>query len=179
MVVVSSGDPGVFAMAAAVIEAIEAGPDQWRALDLKIVPGITAMLAVAAQAGAPLGLDFCAISLSDNLKPWETVERRLKLAAQAGFVIALYNPVSKARPWQLDKAFDLLRAALPGTVPVLFGRAVGRADESLRVVPLSQARGEFADMATCIIIGSAETRVVERLGLPALVYTPRSSKGGA
>ena len=176
---VSGGDPGVFAMAAAVIEAIEAGPDQWRALDLKIVPGITAMLAVAAKAGAPLGHDFCAISLSDNLKPWETVERRLKLAAQAGFVIALYNPVSKARPWQLDKAFDLLRAALPGTVPVLFGRAVGRADESLRVVPLSRARGEFADMATCIIIGSAETRVVERLGLPALVYTPRSSKGGA
>jgi len=176
---VSGGDPGVFAMAAAVIEAIEAGPDAWRALDLKIVPGITAMLAVAAKAGAPLGHDFCAISLSDNLKPWETVQRRLELAAQAGFVIALYNPVSKARPWQLDKAFDLLRAALPGTVPVLFGRAVGRADESLRVVPLSEAQGAFADMATCIIIGSAETRIVERVGLPSLVYTPRSSKGGA
>ena len=107
------------------------------------------------------------------------MQRRLELAAQAGFVIALYNPVSKARPWQLDKAFDLLRAALPGTVPVLFGRAVGRVDESLRVVPLAEAKGAFADMATCIIIGSAETRIVERTGLPALVYTPRSSKGGA
>jgi len=174
---VSGGDPGVFAMAAAVIEAIEAGPEEWRTLDLKIVPGITAMLAVAAKAGAPLGHDFCAISLSDNLKPWELVQRRLTLVAEAGFVIALYNPVSKARPWQLDKAFDLLRAALPGTVPVLFGRAVGRADESLRVMPLGEARGEFADMATCIIIGSVETRIVERVGLPSLVYTPRSSRG--
>ncbi|QIB33026.1 precorrin-3B C(17)-methyltransferase [Ancylobacter pratisalsi] len=170
---VSGGDPGVFAMAAAVIEAIDAGPPEWRALDLSIVPGITAMLAVAAKTGAPLGHDFCAISLSDNLKPFELVEKRLRLAAQAGFAMAFYNPVSKARPWQLDRAFEVLREELPGDVPVIFGRAVGRPDERLRVLPLANARGHMADMATCIIVGSVETRTVERPGLSTLVYTPR------
>ncbi len=105
---VSGGDPGVFAMAAAVCAEIEAGPAAWRALELVVVPGITAMLAVAARVGAPLGHDFCALSLSDNLKPWELIERRLDAAAGAGFVIALYNPVSRARPWQLGAAFDRL-----------------------------------------------------------------------
>lgn len=170
---VTGGDPGVFAMAAAVIEAVEDGPAEWRALELVIVPGITAMLAVAAKAGAPLGHDFCAISLSDNLKPWEVVEKRLRLAAQAGFAMAFYNPVSRARPHQLDTAFDILREELPGTVPVIFGRAVGRPDERLRTLALTHARGHMADMATCIIVGSAETRLVERPGRPALVYTPR------
>ncbi len=170
---VSGGDPGVFAMAAAVIEAVEAGPAEWRALDLVVVPGITAMLAVAAKCGAPLGHDFCAISLSDNLKPWEVIEKRLRLAAQAGFAMAFYNPVSKARPHQLDTAFEILRSELPAGVPVIFGRAVGRPDERMRVVPLGHARGHMADMATCIIVGSPETRLVERPGLPALVYTPR------
>jgi precorrin-3B C17-methyltransferase len=173
---VSGGDPGVFAMAAAVIEAIEAGRPEFRAVEIEIVPGITAMLAVAAKAGAPLGHDFCAISLSDNLKPWELVERRLRLAGEAGFVIALYNPVSRARPWQLGAAFDLLRGVLPAATPVIFGRAVGRADQRLAVVPLSEARSAQADMATCIIIGSAETRVVEREGLAPLVYSPRSAR---
>ena len=106
---VSGGDPGVFAMAAAVCEAIAHGPLQWRAHELAVVPGVTAMLAVAARAGAPLGHDFCALSLSDNLKPWELIERRLDAAAKAGFVIALYNPISRARPWQLGKAFERLR----------------------------------------------------------------------
>ena len=124
--VVSGGDPGVFAMAAAVCEEIEAGPDSWRALDVAIVPGITAMLAVAARIGAPLGHDFCAMSLSDNLKPWPLIERRLDAAAGAGFVIALYNPVSRARPWQLGNAIERLRRHLPPTTPVMFGRAVGR-----------------------------------------------------
>ena len=124
--VVSGGDPGVFAMAAAVCEAIEAGPAEWRSVDLVIVPGVTAMLAVAARAGAPLGHDFCAISLSDNLKPWDIVERRLEAVARAGLVIALYNPISQARPWQLGKAFELLRRELPSSTPVVFGRAAGR-----------------------------------------------------
>jgi precorrin-3B C17-methyltransferase len=172
---VSGGDPGVFAMAAAVCEAIETGPPGWRALDVTVVPGVTAMLAVAARAGAPLGHDFCALSLSDNLKPWDLVERRLRLAAEAGFVIALYNPVSRARPWQLGRAFDLLREVLPGSVPVVFGRAAGRADETIAVVPLAEARADRADMATCIIVGSAESRVVARDGRPALVYAPRSA----
>lgn len=171
--VVSGGDPGVFAMAAAVCEAVEVGPDAWRRLDLGVVPGVTAMLAVAARCGAPLGHDFCALSLSDNLKPWDTVEARLAAAAGAGFVIALYNPVSRARPWQLDRAFDILRARLAPETTVVFGRAAGRSDERIRVVRLAKAEGGFADMATCIIVGSGETRVVPRAGLPPLVYTPR------
>jgi precorrin-3B C17-methyltransferase len=171
--VVSGGDPGVFAMAAAVCEAIEAGPKEWRNVDLTIVPGVTAMLAVAARIGAPLGHDFCAVSLSDNLKPWDVIERRLDLAAKAGFVIALYNPISKARPWQLGKAFDVLRSALPGSVPVIFGRAAGRPDERITTMPLRDADPAKADMATCVIIGSAETRTIERSDKPALIYTPR------
>jgi precorrin-3B C17-methyltransferase len=172
--IVSGGDPGVFAMAASVCEEIEAGPPAWRALDLVIVPGITAMLAAASRAGAPLGHDFCALSLSDNLKPWELIERRLDAAAAAGFVIALYNPVSKARPWQLSHAFALLGRKLPATVPVIFSRAVGRPDESLRVTTLQTADEVSADMATLIIVGSRETRVVPREGKTPLVYTPRA-----
>jgi len=177
--VVSGGDPGVFAMAAAVCEAIEAGPAEWRALDVTIVPGVTAMLAVAARMGAPLGHDFCAISLSDNLKPWETIEKRLEAVARAGFVIALYNPISKARPWQLGKAFELLAKILPTTTPVIFGRAAGRPDEKIEVTPLGQADAAQADMATCVIIGSAETRIIERGEKAALVYTPRFSAPGS
>jgi precorrin-3B C17-methyltransferase len=171
--VISGGDPGVFAMAAAICEAIETGPDTWRRLDIKVLPGVTAMLAVAARAGAPLGHDFCAISLSDNLKPWEVIERRLRAVAEAGLVIALYNPISKARPWQLATAFKILREALPVTTPVIFGRAIGRPDEQFVVSPLGEADQQAADMATCVIIGSAETRIIERPGMDPLVYSPR------
>lgn len=175
--VVSGGDAGVFAMAAAVCEAIDKGPAEWRNIDLAIVPGVTAMLAVAARAGAPLGHDFCAISLSDNLKPWSVIEKRLVAAAEAGFVMAFYNPVSRARPHQLDTAFDVLRAHLPGTVPVIFGRAAGRKDETIRTVPLAQAQGSMADMATCIIVGSTQTRIIERAEKPDLIYSPRFWQG--
>jgi precorrin-3B C17-methyltransferase len=171
--VVSGGDPGVFAMAAAVCEAIDHGPAAFRDVDLVVVPGITAMLAVAARIGAPLGHDFCAISLSDNLKPWNVIENRLQMAARAGLVIALYNPISKARPWQLGKALELMREILPGETPVIFGRAAGRPDERMEVEPLSKAQAAHADMATCVIIGSAETRIVRRADKPDLVYTPR------
>jgi precorrin-3B C17-methyltransferase len=174
---VSGGDPGVFAMAAAVCEQIERGDAAWRQLDISVVPGITAMLAVAARVGAPLGHDFCAISLSDNLKPWDLVERRLDAAAGAGFVIALYNPISRARPWQLGKAFERLRRHLPAATPVVFGRAVGRPDESVAISTLETADPSRADMATLIIVGSGATRVIERPGLPPLVYTPRSVDG--
>ena len=177
--VVSGGDPGVFAMAAAVCEAIEAGPPEWRDIELTVVPGITAMLAVAARIGAPLGHDFCAISLSDNLKSWELIERRLDAASKAGFVIALYNPISKARPWQLGRAFECLRANLPGSTPVIFGRAAGRPDERIESMPLGDADPAGADMATCVIIGSAETRIIERRARSPLVYTPRFSTGGS
>ena len=146
-------------------------------IDLSVVPGLTAMLAVAAKVGAPLGHDFCAISLSNNLKPWDIIEKRLIAAAEAGFVMAFYNPISKARPWQLGRAFEALSAILPGTTPVIFGRAAGRPDERIEVASLAFARADMADMATCVIIGSPETRVIKRNGKPALVYTPRSATG--
>jgi precorrin-3B C17-methyltransferase len=174
---VSGGDPGVFAMAAAVCEQIESGPAAWRTLEVTIVPGITAMLAVAARVGAPLGHDFCAISLSDNLKPWSVVEHRLDAAAGAGFVLALYNPISRARPWQLGLAIERLRRHVPETTPVVFGRAIGRPDERVIVTPLHAADPAAADMATLIIVGSAQTRLVARGGQAPLVYTPRSFTG--
>jgi precorrin-3B C17-methyltransferase len=173
--IVSGGDPGVFGMAAAVCEALDRGPKAWRDVEVAFVPGISAMLAVAARVGAPLGHDFCAISLSDNLKPWEVVEQRLEAAAAAGFVIALYNPISRARPWQLERAFSRLGAILPNTTPVVFGRAVGRQDERITITRLSATQGNSADMATCIIVGSAETRLIERPGNRPLVYTPRGT----
>ncbi|OYW97269.1 MAG: precorrin-3B C(17)-methyltransferase [Rhizobiales bacterium 32-66-8] len=175
--VVSGGDPGVFAMAAAICEAIEDGPPAWRDLDLAIIPGVTAMLAVAARAGAPLGHDFCAISLSDNLKPWTVIEARLRAVAGAGLVIALYNPISKARPWQLGTAFAILREVLPWTTPVIFGRAAGRPDEAIALMTLAEADPAKADMATCVIIGSPETRVIDRGDRTPLVYSPRSTGG--
>ncbi|WP_337267197.1 precorrin-3B C(17)-methyltransferase [Oryzifoliimicrobium ureilyticus] len=171
--VVSGGDPGVFAMAAAICEAIESGEPEWRRLEVTVVPGITAMLAAAAAVGAPLGHDFCAISLSDNLKPWTVIETRLELAAKAGFAMAFYNPISKARPWQLGRAFEILRANLPGQTAVIFARAVGRPDQNIAIHALQNANETHADMATCIIVGSAETRIVHRENLPPLVYTPR------
>jgi precorrin-3B C17-methyltransferase len=173
--VVSGGDPGVFAMAAAICEQIESGPDAWRELDVEFVPGITAMLAVAARIGAPLGHDFCALSLSDNLKPWDLVERRLDAAADAGFVIALYNPISRARPWQFGNALERLRRHLPEATTVVFGRAVGRPDERVQVTTLAKAEAAQADMATLVIIGSRETRVIARPGKTPLVYTPRAA----
>jgi precorrin-3B C17-methyltransferase len=182
--VVSGGDPGVFAMAAAVCAEIEAGPPAWRALDVAVVPGITAMLAVAARVGAPLGHDFCALSLSDNLKPWELIERRLEAAVRAGFVIAIYNPVSRARPWQLGAAFDRVGRLLPESTPVIFGRAVGRDGEQVEIATLATAKlvaaeTFVADMATLVIIGSADTRVVARAGRTPLVYTPRAAARAA
>lgn len=173
--VVSGGDPGVFAMASAVCEAIENGPPEWRSVDLEIIPGVTAMLAVAARVGAPLGHDFCAINLSDNLKSWELIELRLLAAAGAGFVIALYNPISKARQWQLGRAFQAVSAILPPQTPVIFGRAAGRPDEKIVISSLEEARPDMADMATCVIIGSAQTRTIERPNSAPLVYATRFS----
>jgi len=174
-VVVSGGDAGVYGMAAAVCEALEHGPTQWRELDVEILPGITAMLAVAARVGAPLGHDFCAISLSDNLKPWEVIEARLRAAATARFVIALYNPVSRHRPWQLSRALTLLTEHLDAArTPVILGRAVSRPTESVQVTTLANVDCSAADMSTCIIVGSEHTRLIERSGSTPLVYTPRS-----
>jgi precorrin-3B C17-methyltransferase len=172
--VVSGGDPGVFAMAAAVFEAIEEGDALWRDLDVTVIPGVTAMQAAAARIGAPLGHDFCAISLSDNLKPWAVVEKRLIAAIEADFVVALYNPASKARPDRIREAFTCLRARKSGTTPVIFARAVGRDDERIGITTLSLADPGLADMATLVIIGSSETRMISRSGAARpFVYTPR------
>jgi precorrin-3B C17-methyltransferase len=179
VVVVSSGDPGVFAMAAAVFEAIDGGDASWRDLDIRVLPGISAMFAAAARIGAPLGHDFCAINLSDNLKPWELVEHRLRLAAQADFVIALYNPLSSARPWQLGRAFQLLREELPDSVPVIFASAVSDAKEAIETVTLRDAVASRADMRTIVLIGSSRTRLIPRADGTAFVYTPRSAGGSS
>ena len=172
--VVSGGDPGVFAMAAAVLEAVDSGPAQWRGLDITIVPGISAMMAAAARLGAPLGHDFCAISLSDNLKPWAMIERRLQAAIAGDFVIALYNPASKARPSRIFEAFALLRAGKAAPTPVAFARAVGRADETLVLGDLGTIDPACVDMSTLVIIGSSQTRLVARGDRRPWLLTPRS-----
>ena len=174
--VVSGGDPGVFAMAAAVFEAVEAGEPGWRELAITVEPGVTAMLAAAAAAGAPLGGDFCAISLSDNLKPWEVVTARLEAVLRADLVICLYNPISKARPWQLGKALEFALSVRAPETPVLFARAIGRADEALRILTLAEAHetAGSADMATLVMIGASGTRLIAREGKAPFVYTPRS-----
>lgn len=175
VVVVSSGDPGVFAMASALFEALEAGPGDWRALDIRILPGITAMLAAAAKAGAPLGHDFCAINLSDNLKPWPLIERRLRLAAQADFAMAFYNPRSKSRPDGFARTLEILREECGADRLILLARAVSTPEERLHIVRLGEATPEMADMRTMVIVGSSRTRLIERPGQPIL-YTPRWSE---
>ncbi len=171
--VVSGGDPGIFAMAAAVFEAIEEKPE-WLALEVAVSPGVSAMQAAAARLGAPLGHDFCVLSLSDNLKPWAMVERRLRCAAEGDFVIALYNPASKARPARIVECFDLLRAVKGAATPVAFARAVGRAEEKLTLTTLGEADPSVVDMATLIIVGSSQTRFIARAGARPWMLTPRS-----
>jgi len=175
--VVSGGDPGVFAMAAAVFEAVECGDAAWRALHIEVLPGISAMQAAAARLGAPLGHDFCAISLSDNLKSWDVVARRLKAAAEGDFVIALYNPASKARPTRVHDAFSLLRTHRATTTPVAFARAIGRPDERIVLATLGDADPGIADMSTLVMIGSSETRLIDRGEARPWLLTPRSYGG--
>ncbi|MDS0851349.1 precorrin-3B C(17)-methyltransferase [Burkholderia cenocepacia] len=172
--VVSSGDPGVFAMAAAVLEALDEARDpQWAAVDLRVEPGISASLATAAQAGAPLGHDFCAISLSDNLKPWDVIETRLQHAAQADLVMAFYNPISRARPWQLDRALDIVRAHRAADTVVVLGRDIGRPGATLSTTTLGALRGDQVDMRTMVIVGSSSTRRFAIGNAREWVYTPR------
>ncbi len=172
--VVSSGDPGVFAMAAAVLEALDEARDpQWAAVELRVEPGISASLATAAQAGAPLGHDFCAISLSDNLKPWDVIETRLQHAAQADLVMAFYNPISRARPWQLDRALDIVRAHRAADTVVVLGRDIGRPGATLSTTTLGALRGDQVDMRTMVIVGSSTTRRFAIGNAREWVYTPR------
>jgi precorrin-3B C17-methyltransferase len=176
--VVSSGDPGVFAMAAAVFEAVEKNPGLANGVDIRVEPGVTAMLAVAARLGAPLGHDFCAISLSDNLKRWATIEKRLRLAVEADFVIALYNPASKARPEQIGRAFAILGSCCAPERVVVFAHAVGRRDERIDVTTLASAPSFACDMRTLVIIGSRTTRKLQRPDGQSWIYTPRSEQCG-
>jgi precorrin-2 C20-methyltransferase / precorrin-3B C17-methyltransferase len=170
--VVSSGDPGVFAMAAAVLEQAVAGGERWSGVPVTVLPGVTAAQAVAARAGAPLGHDYCVLSLSDRLKPWPVIADRVEHAAAADLVLALYNPASRARTWQLSAVAELvLRHRSPDT-PVILGRAVGRADEQLRVITLAELGAAEVDMSTLVIVGSSATTVAERDGRP-VVFTPR------
>ena len=174
VVVVSSGDPGVFAMAAAVIEALHESSDPaWHQVDLQILPGVSASLATAAQAGAPLGHDFCVMSLSDNLKPWSIIEQRLDLASQADLALAFYNPISRARPWQLGRALEIVAQHRSAETPVVLGRDIGRPGQTLRVTTLGQLTPEQVDMRTMVLIGSSTTCVFPRAGGGEWVYTPR------
>ncbi|WP_133647187.1 precorrin-3B C(17)-methyltransferase [Paraburkholderia flava] len=174
-VVVSSGDPGVFAMAAAVLEALDTSDDpRWAQVELRMVPGVSAAMATAAQAGAPLGHDFCVLSLSDNLKPWSIIETRLRHAAQADLVMAFYNPVSRARPWQLDTALDIVREYRTPATRVVLGRDIGRPGGTLTTTTLGELRSSDVDMRTMVIVGSTTTRGFARGDGGEWVYTPRS-----
>lgn len=173
--VVSSGDAGVFAMASAIFEAIDSGDTSFKEIEVTVLSGISAMFAAASRLGAPLGHDFCAISLSDNLKPWDIILKRLRLAAQADFVIALYNAVSKARPWQLDKAFDLLREELPLDIPVAFCQAISRENEHIELTTLQDAKASMGNMQTLVLIGSRYSKLLITQQ-KTWFYTPRSIK---
>lgn len=179
--VVSSGDPGVYAMAAAVMEALDRPerPPSWDGVALRVAPGVSAAQAVAARAGAPLGHDFATISLSDNLKAWSVIEARLDAAAGADFVLALYNPASRRRPWQLGRALAAIgRHRVPAT-PVVVGRDVGRPGEDVGIVTLGDLDPGSVDMRTLLIVGSSTTRLVHRPGHTVLAYTPRRYPCGA
>jgi precorrin-3B C17-methyltransferase len=166
-VIVSSGDPGVFAMASALFEALESQPNSDE-FDIEILPGITAMLAASAALGAPLGHDFCAINLSDNLKPFALIERRLRLASKADFAMAFYNPRSASRPEGFARVLGILREECAPDQLIMFARNVSKPDQSLLTVTLQEATPNMADMRTLVLMGNSQTRRVGRF-----VYTPR------
>ncbi|WP_018861767.1 MULTISPECIES: precorrin-3B C(17)-methyltransferase [unclassified Thioalkalivibrio] len=175
VVVVSGGDPGVFAMAAAIFEALEGAQAQrWAGVEVDVTPGVSAMQAAAARLGAPLGNDFCVISLSDNLKPWSLIQRRVRLAAEADFAMAFYNPISRARPWQLGEALGIVREAQGPDTLVVLATAVGRGErEDVQISTLGEVDPTTANMSTLVIVGAASTRVLERPSGRRHVYTPR------
>jgi len=172
--VVSTGDPGIFAMAAAVIEELHRGSDRYEGVDVTVVPGVTAASAAAACVGAPLGHDFCCLSLSDVLKPWPVVERRLEAVGAADLVVALYNPISRHRPWQLGRALEILRLHRSLDTPVVLAHAVGRDGERVAVTTLGACDPADADMQTVLIVGSSTTRSFVDGSGRSWVYTPRS-----
>jgi cobalt-precorrin 5A hydrolase/precorrin-3B C17-methyltransferase len=171
---VSSGDPGIYAMAAAVFEVLEReDKPAWCSIEIQVCPGISAMQAAAAQVGAPLGHDFCAISLSDILKPWPIIEQRIAAAAQADFVLVFYNSVSKQRTWQLHKAREILLQWRSPHTPVILARNLGRPGQAVTMQRLDQLIPADADMRTIILVGSSQTRLIQRDDGRIWVYTPR------
>ncbi len=173
--VVSSGDPGVFAMASAVLEV--ASEERYSGVPVRVVPGMTAAHAAAARAGAPLGHDYATISLSDRLKPWQVVAERLAAAAAADLVLVLYNPASRSRTWQVGRTRDLLLEHRAPDTPVVVARDVGGPEESVRVVHLADLDPAVVDMRTLLIIGSSQTRAVTRADGREVVWTPRRYPG--
>ncbi|MEO3431052.1 precorrin-3B C(17)-methyltransferase [Pelagibius sp. CAU 1746] len=177
---VCSGDPGIYAMATLVFELLErGGRADWSRVDVTVMPGVSALQAAAARAGAPLGHDFCTISLSDLLTPWEAIQRRLKAAAEGDFIIAFYNPASKRRTRQLAEAVEILRKHRPGDTPVVLARNLGREGETVTVVDLAELTPDKVDMLTVVLVGSSETKRVARSDGGAWVYTPRGYAGKA
>lgn len=175
---ISSGDIGIFAMATLVFELLErdvTDPEsgcRWQDIDIQVMPGISAMQVAAARMGAALGHDFCAISLSDLLTPWETIETRIKAAAMADFVVAFYNPVSHKRRWQLESARQHLLRQRPADTPVILGRNLTRDNESVTVTTLAELHVDQVDMLTLVLVGSSATRTFHT-SLRQWVYTPR------
>jgi precorrin-3B C17-methyltransferase len=176
VLVVCSGDPGVFAMASAIFEVLENNAPNWNNIDIEILPGITAMIASAARVGAPLGHDFCAINLSDNLKPWSIIDKRIRLAVEADFAIAFYNPRSKSRPKGFEKTLRLLKSHCEGDRPIIFARAVSTEEETIKYVSISKAKADMADMRTLVIVGSSQTRIIHQNNREWM-YTPRHYPG--
>jgi cobalt-precorrin 5A hydrolase/precorrin-3B C17-methyltransferase len=166
---VCSGDPGIYAMASLVFECLDdIERRDWRRVEVVVSPGISALQACAARIGAPLGHDFCTISLSDLLTPWEVIERRLRAAAEGDFVVAFYNPASLRRRAQLVRALEILKEHRPATTPVILGKSLGRPEESLTVTPLAEFDPEIVDMLSLVMVGSSQTR-----WSGGRVYTPR------
>ena len=172
VVVISSGDPGVFAMASVMFETIDNGPNLWNEIDIVVMPGVTAMLAAAAKVGAPLGHDFCAINLSNNLKPWRLIEKRIRLSIECDFVIALYNPRSKSRPNEFRKTLDILRETCEANRYILFAKSVFTKEEKINIVQLKNAKEDMANMQTLVIIGSSFSKIIIR-EKQNFFYTPR------
>lgn len=170
VLIVSSGDPGVFAMASAVFEAMEKGPKAWRAVEVEVLPGITAMLAASARIGAPLGHDFCAINLSDNLKPWAILENRLRMAVRGDFAMAFYNPRSKSRPHQFQKAMEIIKDEAHSDLLIMLARNISRPDERIIITSLNDIDENLVDMRTLVIIGNQSTHQISGT---SWVYTPR------
>ncbi|YAF95566.1 MAG: precorrin-3B C(17)-methyltransferase [Nodularia sp. CChRGM 3473] len=172
--VVSSGDPGIYAMAAAVFEVCDRhNKPEWESIEIHVAPGISAMQAASAAIGAPLGHDFCAISLSDILKPWSIIAQRIAAAAQADLAIAFYNPVSQERTWQLSEARNILLQYRNPDTPVVVARNLGRPGQMVKVIKLNELIPEVADMRTVILVGSTQTRTILRRNGEIFVYTPR------